>query len=169
MGIMIEFFKHLEVDVWETGENVCLFCVPQSLSVSYLPAFTLLCSITSRGDIRGAVGITGITGSCVHIPCIEHSLLNFFRSSSSLSTLPQSSLRGRSLHNSSCKPFFFLPGEWKTSFQNVSCWAKARFYLIFDTQYFLSKVKIAEFFLYQVTLQNLFHQPLEFLQPSGTS
>lgn len=76
------------------------------------------CSISSRGDTTGGQ----ITGSCVHFPCIECGLLNFFRSSSCHSTLPQSSLRGRSLHNSSCKPLFFSPPRvLKTSFQNVSC------------------------------------------------
>lgn len=42
MGTMIEFFKHMELDMWETGENVCLFPVPQSFGVSYIPALTPL-------------------------------------------------------------------------------------------------------------------------------
>lgn len=54
MGTMTEFFKRLELDMWETGENVCLFPVPQSFSVSCLPALTPSCSITSRGDTTGA-------------------------------------------------------------------------------------------------------------------
>lgn len=54
MGTMTEFFKRLELDMWEIGKNVCLFPVPQSFSVSYCPALTLSCSITSRGDTSGA-------------------------------------------------------------------------------------------------------------------
>lgn len=53
---MVKLFKHLELGMWENGENlcVCLFPVPQSFSVSYLPALTPSCSITSRGHTTGA-------------------------------------------------------------------------------------------------------------------
>lgn len=92
-----------------------------------------------------------------------------FRSSSHRSTPTESSLRDRSHLNPSCKLISFLPRELETSSQNVSCWAKARFYTIFDIHNFLRKAKIGEFFFYCVTLQKLFHQPLGFLQLSGPS
>lgn len=87
-----------------------------------------------------------IPGSCVHAPTLNTASSIFFRSSSSCSILSESSLRGRSCLKPSCKIISFLPRELKTSSQYVSCWAKARFYPIFATHYFLKKVKIGELF-----------------------
>ena len=54
MGTTTEIFKLLELDMWETGGNVCLCPVAQSFGVSCLPILSPSGSITSRGDTAGA-------------------------------------------------------------------------------------------------------------------